>query len=697
MDLVLAAVGVLVASGVLALMLRGVPGVCSLLGAGGVLLAAGLGAGPVYEVLASGKTLAMAPMTWPVPNGAFVVGLDPLSAWFLMIVLIVPALAAVFGIEFLKAYAPHKSLGGSWFFYNLVVAGMIVVTIARDGLLFLMAWEIMALASYFLVVFEHERKEVRDAGWTYLVASHIGTAFLLALFILLSRGTGTLEFLEPTLTGHLAQVVSQEASPGLRSDGLLGVAPGGFLSVLFVLAVVGFGTKAGFMPFHVWLPDAYPAAVGHAPAMLSGVMSKMGVYGLLRVLSLFMTIPDFRPPFWWGGLLIAIGMVSGVVGILSAVSQRELRRILAYSSIENMGIIAIGMGAGLLGLSAHRPGMAVLGFAGALFHVFNHSLFKGLLFLGAAAVEQSTGTGNINQLGGLLKRLPWVGIPFVAGCVAITGLPPFNGFASEFLIYLTALREELLPLPALEVAALSGIAALTLIGGLAAYCFTMVMGIAFLGAPRSEKAAAARPPGVLMQGPICLLAAGCLAVGLLAPQVLEVLAPVVTNATNLGADDVEWYLLTGSDPVAARTLLGNIVTATTSLLAVAAILAAVRWQLLRGREVTQSGTWGCGFSAPDSSMQYTGSSFAQSLVDLADPVLQTRKNIVRPIGLFAQVATLSTETPDMNRELIYAPLFRGIADVISRLRWLQHGRLHLYVLYIAVTIIVLLIWTFGIA
>lgn len=677
MELLLAAVGVLVASGILALFLRGAPATSSHVGAAGVVIACALGAGPVCQVLSTGQTLSMAPVPWPVPNGAFMVGLDLLSAWFLMLVLIVPPLAAVFGVEFLKSGFPQKSTGVTWFFYNLTVAGMIVVTIARDGLLFLMAWEVMALASYFLIVFEHEREEVREAGWTYLVASHMGTAFLLALFIILGQNSGTLDFLESSVAPRLDR------------------APADHLSLMFLLAVVGFGTKAGFMPFHVWLPEAYPAAVGHTPAMLSGVMSKMGVYGLIRILTLFTSVPNFRPPTWWGGLLIVIGMISGVLGILSAVSQRQLRRILAYSSIENMGIIGIGLGTGLLGLSSQKPGMAVLGFAGAMFHVLNHSLFKGLLFLGAGAVEQSAGTGNINQLGGLIKRIPWVGLPFLVGCVAICGLPPFNGFASEFMIYLTALREELTLSGGSAVAALSGIAALTLIGGIAAYCFTMVMGIVFLGEPRSQQASSARPVGLLMQAPLWLLGAACLVIGILAPQVMTTLAPVVTQVTHLPTSDVARYLVSDSEPVSARKTLEGIVTVTGGLLVVAGFLAALRWQLLRGREVTASGTWGCGYSAPDASMQYTGSSFAQPLVDLVGPLLQTRKDIVRPIGLFAKVATLWTETPDMNRERLYAPCFRGIGYVIARLRWLQHGRLHLYVLYVALTIILLLFWSFG--
>lgn len=683
MELLLAAVAVLVVSGGLAVFLRRFPAVCSSVGALGVVAAAVCGILPVYRVLSSGESLPDFVAPWSIPGGSFVIGLDVLSAWFLMLVLIVPALAAIFGWEFLRTWSPRKSLGESWLSYNLVVAGMIIVTIARDGMLFLMAWEVMALASYFLVVFEHEREEARQAGWTYLVASHLGTAFLLALFVLVGPDTGSLAFDNAAVRASVAPH--------------LGAAGPARLSVLFLLAVVGFGTKAGFMPFHVWLPEAYPAAVGHTPAMLSGVMSKMGIYGLLRVLALFTEVPSFRPPLWWGLLLISLGIVSGVVGILSAIAQRQLRRILAYSSIENMGIIGIGLGTGLLGLSSGNVPISVLGFAGAIFHTLNHSLFKGLLFLGAAAVEQSTGTGNVNRLGGLIKRLPNLAIPFLVGCVAIAGLPPFNGFASEFLIYMTALREELLPSGVAAVAALSGIAALTLIGGFAAYCFTMSMGMVFLGEPRSREAQEARPVAAVMQAPIWALAAGCFAVGMLAPRLMGVLAPVVQSVSHLGSAEVARYLIGGAttEIVAAGDLLRGIVTATGTLLFIAVVLAVVRWQLLRGREVTQSGTWGCGYRAPDASMQYTASSFAQPLADLVSPLLRSRRDLVRPTGLFPKAALLWTESADASRQLIYGPLFRACESAISRLRWLQHGRLHLYVLYIAVTIVVLLFWSFG--
>ena len=291
------------------------------------------------------------------------------------------AVAAVYGSEYLQVYREQKHLGASWFFFNGLVASMTLVVIARNGILFLMAWEVMALASFFLVTFEDEQPSVRQAGWIYLVATHIGTAFLLALFILLGQERGSLDFDQFTVS----------AGPGL----------------LFLLAVIGFGTKAGFMPLHVWLPEAHPAAPTHVSALMSGVMIKTGIYGLVRVLTLL-----GPPPMWWGWVLCGIGLCSGILGVLFALAQPDLKRVLAYSSVENVGVITLGLGLGLIGVSVGDPSLAVLGFAGGLLHVVNHALFKGLLFLGAGAVMHGAGTRDMSQLGGLLKRMPWTGCFF---------------------------------------------------------------------------------------------------------------------------------------------------------------------------------------------------------------------------------------------------------------------------------------------
>ena len=523
-------------------------------------------------------------------------------------------------------------------------------------MLFLFAWETMTLSSYFLVTFEHEQDTVRQAGWTYLVASHLGTAFLLAMFVLLGRAGGSLDF------DHFSS-----ANAG----------------ALFVLALVGFGTKAGFMPLHVWLPEAHPAAPSHVSALMSGVMIKMGIYGLLRTLTYL-----GPPPIWWGRVLIAIGLTSGVLGVLFALAQHDLKRLLAYHSVENIGIIALGLGIGLLGVSNHSPVLAVLGFGGALLHVLNHALFKGLLFLGAGSVLHGASTLEIDHLGGLAKRMPWTATTFLVGAVAISGLPPLNGFVSEFLIYLGALNGVTLH-AGVAVPLLVTIAALALIGGLAAACFTKAFGVVFLGQPRAEHAAQAQESGAAMRWPMVLLAAACVLIGLCAPLALRPLPGVIHLLSGLPSQAITEQLAGAAHP------LRFLIAASAALLVLIAALAWLRRRLLAGRTVDQSVTWDCGYAQPTPRMQYTASSFAQPLMTLFAPLLRTRRKLAAPEGYFPHAASLTTATPDVARTALYEPVFSGVGWVLARLRWLQHGRIQLYVLYIALTLLVLLLWKLG--
>ena len=450
----------------------------SWLGAGSVVIASALGCIPVIQVLSGGSIEAVR-VPWPVPFGEFFLELDPLAAWFLVPTLLLSALSAIYGVGYLRAWQGRRSLGPVWFFYCVLVLGMMLVLLARNAVLFLFAWELMAVASFFLVTFEHERESVREAGWIYFVATHLGTAFLLMFFLLTARETGSMDF-------------NVWAEKGIQTRGLA--------DILFLLAIVGFGTKAGFMPFHVWLPEAHPAAPSHVSALMSGVMIKTGIYGLLRSLTFL-----GAPPLWWGWLLIGIGLTSGVLGVLFALAQHDLKRLLAYHSVENIGIIALGIGVGLLGVSTGSPTLMVLGFGGGLLHVLNHALFKGLLFFGAGAVLQGTGTHEIDHLGGLLKRMPWTAATFLIGAVAISGLPPLNGFVSEFLIFLGAFQGGATLGAAGAVPLLALIAGLALIGGLAAACFTKAFGVVFLGEPRTEHASHTHETGWAMRLPMLLL------------------------------------------------------------------------------------------------------------------------------------------------------------------------------------------------
>jgi formate hydrogenlyase subunit 3/multisubunit Na+/H+ antiporter MnhD subunit len=611
-------------------------------------------AGALWALL-SGTTESLR-LDWSVSYGAFFVELDAIAAFFLIPIFGLSGLAALYG----SAYLSGKSrlLGPPWFFFNLLVASMALVVLARNGVLFLVAWEVMALASFFLVTLEDEREAVRHAGWTYLIATHLGTAFLLVLFGLMGREAGSLDFDQ--------------------------FGPSRWASAFFLLALIGFGTKAGVWPLHVWLPEAHPAAPSHVSAIMSGVMIKTGVYGLVRVLTLL-----GPPPLWWGWLLIALGGISGVLGVAFALAQHDLKRLLAYHSVENIGIIVLGIGVGVVGMSVGMPAVAVAGFAGGLLHVLNHALFKGLLFLGAGSVLHRTKTHEIEHLGGLLKRMPWTGVTFLVGAVAICGLPPLNGFVSEFLIYLGALAgtvfaggEGALPLVGVIVALAS-------IGGLAAACFAKAFGIVFLGEPRTEAAQNAQESPGAMRFPMVVLALSCLLVALFAPLVLEALAPMLYAITGFPAMTIAVSMR------GASQVLTMIVFAGLGVLVLSGgILLWRRWLLSRSR-VTEAVTWDCGYAQPTARMQYTASSFAQPITEMIAPVLRTKTDSDLPQKFFPTGAWLKTETPDVARERLYMPLFVAVCRGLERWRWLQHGQLQLYVLYIALALLVLLLWKLG--
>jgi hydrogenase-4 component B len=626
------------------------------IGAAGVWAGCVLAASPVVATL-QWQTPQAIQMAWSMPGGSLSFGMDGLSAFFCLPILIISPLAAVYGCQYLAH--SKRGLGVAALSYNILVASMLLLMTARNGLLFLIVWEVMAISSFVLVVFDDEHAHVRRAGWIYLIATHIGTAALLAFFALMGGYAKSLDF-------------DRMASAG---------APAGMATLLFVLAVIGFGTKAGFMPLHVWLPEAHPAAPSHVSALMSGVMIKTGIYGLLRAFVLL-----GPPSSAWGWILIVIGLVSGVLGVAFALAQRDIKRLLAYSSVENIGIIALGLGAGILGLCWKRPGLAFLGFGGGLLHVLNHSVFKSLLFFGAGAVAHGTGTREMDRLGGLMKPMRWTAVTFVIGSAAICGLPPFNGFISEFLIYMAGFRALHATSRTVVLAVGVGVG-LALIGGLAVACFTKAFGMVFLGEPRSKEAAHAHEVGWAMRGPMAVLAILCLGIGLAAPFMIHLIDPAISVVTGSSVTESTWI---GDLP-----LLQNIVAVSALLLAVVGILLIVRRCLPRGKVESSTGTWDCGYAQPTVRMQYTASSFTQPVVDLFAIFLGTRKRRSGVDGFFPKQGTFDMDTPDTATERLFAPLFRLIDTAVAPIRRMQHGRIHGYLLYIAIVLIVLLIWKAG--
>jgi hydrogenase-4 component B len=648
---------VLLFSGVAAMTCAARTALAHFLGQTGATLGSLLGLVAATEVLLTGNSAALL-LNWPMPGGGLHVEIDVLSAFFLLPVFGLSALTGLYGRSYLAHAEPGAAL--SWFHLNLLTAAMALVVVARDGLLFLLAWEIMALAPFFLVIFDDRRQSTRHAAWIYLAAAHLGTAFLLVMFVLLGNLAGSSDF-----AGYGAML---RGNPALSS-------------AVFLLALIGFGSKAGIVPAHVWLPEAHPAAPSHASALMSGAMIKVGIYGIVRMLTLL-----GAPPPWWGWTLLAAGAASGVLGVLYALAQHDLKRLLAYSSVENIGIILIGIGIGVLGLAYGNPALVTLGFAAGLWHVVNHSIFKGLLFLGAGSVQHATHTVELDELGGLLRRMPWTGTCFLIGSAAIVGLPPLNGFISEFLLIYSGYAALLLPTPAVAASGLLTLVAMGLIGGLATACFAKAFGIVFPGAPRSSETEHAQEAAAPMVIVMVALAVLCVAIGFAGPWVIFALRAVVVAASGLPAVEISAAL----NP-ACRSLATAIVLFMVLVVLSAFLWAARAWRLAR-TGVRRAPVWGCGFRRPTVRMQYTASSFTQPLVTQFRLLIANREAVVAPLGYFPGAASYASDSGDPFLRLLFAPTFRWFRGLASQLNVIQHGHIHVYVLYIAATLIALLAW-----
>ncbi len=451
---------------------------------------------------------------------------------------------------------------------------------------------------------------------------------------------------------------------------------------MFVFALIAFGLKAGFIPFHVWLPLAHPAAPSHVSALMSGIMIKMGIYGLLRILT-------FATPFhaWWGMLLIALGVISGILGVLFALGQHDIKRLLAYHSVENIGIILLGIGIGMTGVVFGSSTIALFGFAGGLLHIVNHALFKGLLFLGAGAVIRQTGSGEIDRLGGLMKKMPRTGVLFFIGAVAICGLPFFNGFISELFIYVAGISGAVhASQPLLALLSLAVITSLALIGGLAVACFTKVFGIVFLGAPRTETAQAAAEVPAAMLWAMGLLAALCLGIGIGSVAVF----PFVVGPA---------LMFAGPAAAAVRALFSLTLTVSVILVlaGLAAAFCAAGIMILKRKRQTVAAavTWDCGYSLPGPSMQYTASSFASPIVNHFQLPLRAHEQLRNDKEFFpASAWTFHSTVEDWFLTRIFSPLVKSLERAFSLLRWFQSGKTGQYVFYIALTVFCLILWKF---
>ena len=652
MNQLLVVIGLFLVGAALSALFARSPGVSSLVGSTTAALGSALGLVVAGHCLVLGQYQHQTLGAWALPGAAFSVGVDPLSAFFLLPVFLLGALTSMFGHSYLAHLASPSRRGTSYIAFNVLLSSMTLVLVARHAVLFLIAWETMSLSAYFLITYEHEEPETRKAGWIYLVAAHVGVACLVSLFLLIGSNCGSLEF------------------AAIAATPMHGVW---LPTVAFLLAVIGFGAKAGLLPIHIWLPQAHAAAPSHVSALMSGALIKLGIYGILRTVLLL-----GGPRNYWGAGLLVLGVCTALFGISLAAYQRDLKRVLAYSSIENIGIIALGVGLGFWGQSTGHPRIAILGTVGALLHVLNHSAMKGLMFMLSGSVLRGCHTKDLEHLGGLGKRMPVTFGLFALGAVAISGLPPLSAFVSEWLLYSGLMKGALTGEGAGAVACILAVAMLSLVGAIAALCFARLIGAAMLGEPRSTLAANAKesPLGLLV--PMLVLGALVVVQALIPAKIVQWIAPV--------ADQLLGAVAANGTPELGLRALGRLNLGLLLLVLATVGLGGGIWRRrIKSRNVP---TWDCGYVAPTSRMQYTARGMSELLTEILVPSRFAPRAIVRlPRGILPQISELKTDQRDPLTRDAYEPFIRTWADRFAKLRVMQQGHLHIYLLYILLALL----------
>ena len=591
-----------------------------------------------------------------------VLTIDRLSAFFILVVNITVFVGFIYAKGYLKPYNQSKnSLHFSihFFSYLWLYFSMLMVLMFREGISFLIAWEIMALSSFLLVIFEAEKTTIMKTGISYLIQMHAGMFFLMIAFLIVDRETGEMGF------DALRLYFSNHSN-----------------LFLFILFFIGFGIKAGFIPLHTWLPQAHPAAPSHVSGVMSGVMIKMGIYGILRVL-----LAVQYDLLHIGILILVVSLISGILGVMMAIVQHDLKRLLAYHSIENIGIIGIGIGLGVIGLSTGNNALSLLGFGGGLLHVLNHSLFKSLLFFNAGSVYQATHTRNIEQLGGLMKRMPYTSVLFLIGSLAICGLPPFNGFISEYLIYLGMFKSLSAASLYQSITILGTIVGLSLIGGLAIFCFTKAFGIVFLGEPRSEKAFSSVEVSKGMIIPQFISVFLIVLIGLASVWFVKPVFEIIS--TGFGLTNINIEAVSSMSDLTQISIISGIF-----ILSVI-ILLIYRHYHLKSKVVSYGPTWGCGYTAPSPKQQYTSTSYAYNYNHLAKPVLQTEK-IMKEISeddIFPSERNFISRSDDFLRKVLIDKPVDLVSGLLKRIAVMQTGRIQHYILYAFVFMLFILLLT----
>lgn len=616
--------------------------------------------------------------TWIIlmglPDLPFHLRLDPLSGFFLTLIGALGFIVSIYSIGYVKGFIGHRPVTSLAVFYSLFLAGMLMVVLADDAFFFLISWEVMAAASYFLVMFEDEKAENRRAAFIYLVIAHIGAlAILLSFGLMAGFATGFESF-----NGYTFDAMRQAGFPPH------------WAALTFFLAFFGFAAKSGVIPLHIWLPEAHPIAPSNVSALMSGIMLKTAVYGIIRVS--FDLIRDF--PWWWGAVILMLGLVSALLGILFALQQQDLKKLLAYSSVENIGIILVGIGLSMTFASFHNPVLSALALTAGLYHTFNHAMFKGLLFMGAGAVLHAAHERNMEGLGGLIHKMPWTSSFFLIGCISISALPPFNGFVSEWLMFQAFLLSPSLPSALLNFLIPMGAALLALAAALAAMCFVKAFGVTFLGHWRGPKHQQVNEVDWFMRTGMGMTAAACLCLGIFPTAMIRwmdvVAAGFVGGELSESAGAFGWMWLTPishdrasySGPIVLLVLLG--------------VVSLVFLLLHARRRTIHTGPlWDCGFEKVTPRMQYTATAFSMPSRRIFGFYFRIRERTEMKYlpghKVFVKNIRYSLRTRDRFWEWLYQPIADTSFRVSRMTGKLQKGRIQVYLIYSFATIIILLV------
>ncbi len=659
-------IGLYIFGAILAVLLNRRERACCILSYGCSVIASISGIAYALNIIVSGPQKLSLPVLIPVTELSLYI--DGLSAFFIFVISLAALAVSIYSVGYSREYFGRKSIGLLGFLYNIFIVSMLLVVSANNAILFLIVWEIMSLSSYFLVTYEHENKESRRAGYIYILMTHAGTGFIILSFLVLAGAGGSFSF-DSFRTGSMLPWARDAA---------------------FFLALIGFGTKAGIVPLHIWLPYAHPAAPSNVSALMSGVMIKTAIYGLIRVTFDFLG----GDVFWWGMLILIIASISALLGVMYALMEHDMKRLLAFHSVENIGIILIGVGISIIFMSAGMPKLAAFALIAGLYHLINHAMFKALLFMGAGSIIFSTHTRNIEEMGGLLKKMPWTGLFFLIGSISISALPPFNGFVSEWLTFQSQLLSLNLTDNIIKITVLFSGAALALTGALAAACFVKAFGISFLALPRSAHAQNAKEVPFTMLAGMGILALLCILLGILPVYVLPFLDTV--TGPLVGASimkDVVFNLSLATFAPASGSISTSwiilLMFIFLPLIFIFAFLAGGRAQTMKYE------TWGCGQPVSTARNEYTATAFSKPIRIWFGNIYRPHREIQTTYAgspYFKESLRFNSEIEPIFEKYLYAPITWLVITVSRILRVIQTGSIQLYLLYILITLVIALIY-----